>query len=200
MKKSSLITKILSLLIAVSFVSSVARAEGDEMQMSPSDAATQKAAGFLLKETTNKYQKFSFRDLGNFIISKDKFQTRAAALAFCQSQEGYDLETTLMALGLTFTGLPFADLQASSFVMQPVIGSQNQSGIIFWIKGQSPEEEAALAAKPDMVYAFENGCGEGCGEPASLSEINSRLQTLKKPTLSIQAICADADLRKNLAN
>ena len=139
---------------------------------------------------------YSFRDWGNFKVSKAGISNRNEAASFCASGSGYAVPGFFFPYLVAFLGMPIPELQRN-IVKAEVLESEGfahlYSGVIFFVKGETAEEEARLSQKPDMVWGLTSGNGEGTTLD-SLAAINGRLAGLNQPTTSLSAICVSEKL------
>lgn len=180
---------------------------GHTLPVLAQDSASQRAQmGFILKEETSSFRRYSFREQGEFLISKQAFSLRKAAFDFCQSHKGFELSTLTLPAVMGMAGLPFPEIESSCIVKEKVLSGEGygfgvlRSGLIFWAKGENADEEKKLSVGPDVAIEFRDGCGDLCSFAEPLSTINKRLADLGKPTRTIPAICVDEKLKKAFAN
>lgn len=185
-------------------LNSCAGSPGKNRHTASNEASVQSLVGFQLLEKNERFQKFKYREEGEFIISKNLFQSRDEAFQFCRSHAGYKLSDPILPLLLSMSSLPFYDLQLNNLINSEVLGDQQnpsektRSGIIFWVRSKRDEEKAALHKAKDIVYELLDGCGPGCDGFEPLSRINEKLKTMGQPPRAIPAICASKKLEEIL--
>jgi hypothetical protein len=165
-----------------------------------------KMSGFQKVETKEACERFLFRDQGDFIISKAGFSNRADAVNFCKSMPGYELSDWLLPGIMTMSGLPlsFNNIRKNNVIDFNVLDGSNtlsgeaRSGLIFWVKGKTAEEEAQFSKGTDVVYTMLNGCGPNCEDFESLAEINTKLKLIGQAPVAPLAICTSKTLQENL--
>lgn len=198
------ISRLISSLICGFLISACASSPKAARHIATDENDVQKMTGFNLLETNGNYQKFSFRDQGDFLVSKTGFSHRKDAIDFCKSNPGYDLSNWVLPGVMTMSSLPFDDLRRNNLIDSKVLdGSRTlsgdlRSGLIFWIKGKTAKEEVQISKGSDLVYEMLNGCGPGCDGVEALALINQKLKTVGEQPRAPLAICTSEVLQQNL--
>jgi|GEM_PF-6105245 len=159
----------------------------------------QESKGFVLKERNAQFLRYSFRDKGEFLVSTKGFKNRPQAEGFCSVREGFELADIHLPDLMTKSAFPFADLKRSNAVRQRVL-SRSHTGLLFWIKGSTVDEEASIGQHFDNVLEVYDNCKANCTGIGRLKTINGRItQQLGKAKLP-QAICVSSALKRKLAS
>lgn len=158
----------------------------------------QEKQGFVLKERNEEFQRYAFRDQGEFLISNRGFKNRPQAEGFCSVREGFELSDSGLPNLLAKDISAFGDLKKSNAVGQRVLG-RNRSGLVFWVKGNNIDQEARIGNNFDTVLEIYDNCsGSQCTGTNRLSKINERLLNLRGKSKMPQAVCVSAKLKRKL--
>ena len=164
----------------------------------PPQQILQEKFGYTLKERHAEFLRYSFKSDGEFLISAKGFKYRPAAEGFCSIRPGFELADRTLVDQLMKAKFPFDDAKKGSFVSSPVL-SRGHSGYVFWVKGSSVDEEAAIASRFDHVLELLDDCRRECSGIARLGAINSRLVSRQGREREPHAICVSESLKRRLA-
>ena len=165
----------------------------------PAETVLQESKGFVLKERHAQFLRYSFRDQGEFLISTKGFKNRPQAEGFCSVVKGFELADMNLPGLMAKAAFPFADLKRSNSVKQPLL-SRSHTGLLFWIKGITVDEEASIGQHFDNVLEVYDDCKTNCTGIGRLKAINGRItQRMGKAKLP-QAICVSSALKRKLAS
>src|SRR5688572_23323362 len=82
----------------------------------PADVTPQAMGGFKSVEKTKVFEKFEFRDHGEFLISNEEFSTRQQALDFCKKHPDYELADWRLLGVMVMSGLHFDGLRKNAII------------------------------------------------------------------------------------
>jgi len=159
----------------------------------------QESKGFVLKERHAEFLRYAFRDQGEFLISAQGFKNRPQAEGFCSVRDGFELADLSLPGLMAKASFPFSELKKSNAVSQRVL-SRNRSGLLFWIKGSTVDEEAAMGQHFDNVLEFYDDCKINCTGIGRLKVINGRIAQRMGKAKRPQAICVSSKLKRKLAS
>ncbi len=159
----------------------------------------QESKGFVLKERHAEFLRYSFRDQGEFLISTQGFKNRPQAEGFCSVRDGFELSDFSLPGLMAKTSFPFSELKRSNAVSQRVL-SRSRSGLLFWIKGSTVDEEASISQHFDNVLELYDDCKVNCTGIGRLKAINGRIAQRRGKAKLPHAICVSSKLKRKLAS
>ncbi len=192
--------KIAALALAAFLIqgcSSQPAGEREPSAIKPPQQAMAEKHGYTLRESNSDFLRFSFRDQGDFLISKKGFRNRPLAEGFCSVRKDYELTDITLPELLSRSDFPIEELRKQNRVRKGVL-SQGKAGYLFWVKGATVEEEARLSRTFDSVLEFHSNCKANCTRITRLKPINDRLVSKLARRKEPLAICISPNLKKRL--